>query len=168
MLPNKYQSYWFYLRSLSYLVPGSWLFMQCWVWIPFFGVDFKWDQTLVGFLHKLSTTIDLSYFADRTHYKIKEFGVNISLLVACWVPFSTKDIRTRWSFYVGTSSTSTREVSCGVLTLKIGHCFQFVESILLSWLQTRLFRDFHGNPSANNDTLTSPFQLYIRDLLQLS
>lgn len=37
-------SIWLYLRSLGYLVSGSWLLEPCWIWLPSHGVGHKTNQ----------------------------------------------------------------------------------------------------------------------------
>jgi hypothetical protein len=52
-------SIWFYPMSLGYLVSDSWSLKQWWVWVTYCGVGCKSNQILVGYSHKLCTTIAL-------------------------------------------------------------------------------------------------------------
>lgn len=50
---KKNSSIWFYRRSLSYLVSGSWPPKQCQVSVPSHGVGLKSCQILVSYSHKV-------------------------------------------------------------------------------------------------------------------
>ena len=86
-------SIWFCPRSLGYLVSGSWSLKHSWVGVPYLGVSFKSNRTVVGFSYTFCTTIAPSYLAGRT--LLCWASVHDSPLVACRVTSCTKDARTQ-------------------------------------------------------------------------
>ena len=58
--------FWFYHRSLSYLVSGSRLCKKCWVWVPSCRVGLKSNKLLVGYYHSFMPPLLLAYFVGST------------------------------------------------------------------------------------------------------
>ena len=78
-------------------------------------------------------------------------GVYISILIICRLPSSSKEARMDWQrISVDTSFFCLYWRGGWVLSSAMEPCCQFVESNLLSWLETGLFGDFHATPWASN------------------
>lgn len=54
---NSFKNIWFCLRSLGYLLSGSWSFVQCHIWAAPHGVGLRSNQILVGYAHSLHATL---------------------------------------------------------------------------------------------------------------
>ena len=57
--------------SLAYLVSSLWTTEQRWIWFSFCGVALKSSQLLVGYSHKLCSTIALAYLEGREDCRSK-------------------------------------------------------------------------------------------------
>lgn len=59
-------SVWFYPRTLCYLVCNSWSLKQCQIWAPSHGVDFKYNQILVGCFTSIVLHCPSIYYRQNT------------------------------------------------------------------------------------------------------
>lgn len=86
---------WFYHRSLSDLVSGSWLSKQGRVWVLSHGVEQKSNQTLFGYSYSVDQHgPSIVFRQDRI--EVKDFVarlVSTFLSVACRIPSCTRETR---------------------------------------------------------------------------